>query len=86
VTARIVPALEDAAASVGPGDTVVVVTHGAAVKLGIGGLLGWDATVVRTLGVLANCHWSTVLVPADGAARRLLHYGVGDFASAGAIG
>jgi probable phosphoglycerate mutase len=86
VSARIVPALEDAAASVEPGGTVVVVTHGAAVKLGIAGLLGWDERAVRALAVLANCHWSTVLVPADGGARRLLDYGVGDFATVPPIG
>jgi broad specificity phosphatase PhoE len=86
VAARVVPALEDAATSVGPGETVLVVTHGAALKLGIAGLLGWDETVVRALGVLDNCHWTTVQVPVDGRARRLLDYGVGDFASVPAIG
>ena len=86
VARRIVPSLEDAAASVGPGQTVVVVTHGAALKLGIGGLLGWDGTVVRALAVLDNCHWATLRVPLDGGARRLLDYGVGDFASVPAIG
>ena len=86
VRARIVPALEDAVAAVSPGGTAVVVTHGAAMKLGVAGLLGWDDTVVRSLGVLRNCHWTTVLVPADGGARRLLDYGVGDFASVEAIG
>ena len=86
VTARMVPALEAAVASVEPGGTVVVVTHGAALKVGIAGLLGWDGTVVRTLGVLGNCRWTTVLVPAQGRARRLLDYGVGDFASVPAIG
>ncbi len=86
VAARVVPALEEAAASVGPGQTVVVVTHGAALKLGIGSLLGWDETVVRALAVLDNCHWATLRVPVDGRARRLLDYGVGDFASVPAIG
>ena len=86
VSGRIVPALADAAASVGPGETVVVVTHGAALKLGIGGLLGWDGTVVRALAVLDNCHWATLRVPVDGGAGRLLDYGVGDFASVPAIG
>ena len=86
VAARIGPALEEAAASVGPGQTVVVVTHGAALKLGIGSLLGWDETVVRALAVLDNCHWATLRVPVDGRARRLLDYGVGDFASVPAIG
>ena len=86
VAGRFVPALEDAAASVRAGETVVVVTHGAALKLGLGGLLGWDEKVVRALAVLGNCRWTTVLVPADGRARRLLDYGVGDFASVPAIG
>ena len=86
VAGRIVPALEDAVAAVGPGETAVVVTHGAALKLGVAGLLGWDEQVVRALGALRNCHWTTVLVPSEGRARRLLDYGVGDFASAQAIG
>jgi probable phosphoglycerate mutase len=86
VTARIVPAVEDAVAGVAPGGTVVVVTHGAALKLAISGLLGWDRTVVRALGALDNCRWTTVLVPEDGGIRRLLDYGMGDFASVQAIG
>ncbi len=86
VAGRIVPGLEDAVASVGPGETVVVVTHGASLKVGLAGLLGWDEPVVRTLGVLGNCRWTTVLVPDDGGARRLLDYGVGDFATVPPIG
>ena len=86
VLARFVPALEDAVEAVQPGGTVVAVTHGAALKLGIAGLLGWEERVVRTLGVLGNCHWATLLVPSGGRARRLLAYGVGDFASSPAIG
>jgi broad specificity phosphatase PhoE len=64
----------------------VVVTHGAALKLGIGGLLGWDGTVIRALVALDNCHWATVRVPVDGSAGRLLDYGVGDFATVPPIG
>ena len=86
VTARIVPALGDVAASLAPGETGVVVTHGAALKLGLGGLLGWDESVVRALVVLDNCHWATVVEPGDGRPRRLKDYGVGDFASMTAIG
>jgi broad specificity phosphatase PhoE len=86
VKARLVPALEEHAAALGPGETGVVVTHGAAMKLGLAGLLGWDDAVVRTLGVVANCHWATVKVPAEGTGRRLLAYGAGDFASVEGIG
>jgi probable phosphoglycerate mutase len=86
VAARIVPAVEECAASLEPGATGVVVTHGAALKLALAGLLGWDEDVVGSLAVLANCHWTAVRVPSDGARRRLLSYGVGDFASLEAIG
>ena len=86
VRGRIVPALEEIAASLAPGETAVVVTHGAALKLAVAGLLGWDGAVVRTLGVLDNCHWTTLLVPEHGRPRRLHDYGVGDFASVPAIG
>ena len=39
------------------GDTVVVATHGAAARQGVGQLLGWPASVLRTLRPLDNCHW-----------------------------
>lgn len=80
VAGRIVPALEEYAAALAPGDTGIVVTHGAALRLGLAGLLGWDDTVARTLGVLRNCHWATVRVPSPGGARKLVTYGVGDVA------
>jgi glucosyl-3-phosphoglycerate phosphatase len=86
VRLRIVPALEQAAATLEPGQTGVVVTHGGALKLAVAGLLGWDDAVVQTLGVLDNCHWTTLSLPVDRGARRLHDYGVGDFASVGAIG
>lgn len=86
VAARIQPAVEECAAALVPGETGVVVTHGAALKIALAGLLGWEESVVRTVAVLGNCHWSEVLVPSRGAPRRLVSYGVGDFASAAAIG
>jgi broad specificity phosphatase PhoE len=86
VLARIAPAAEDCLASLSPGQTGVVVTHGAALKLALAALLGWDGSVARTLSVLDNCHWTTVLAPAGAGSRRLLDYGVGDFASLAAIG
>ena len=81
VTARIVPAVEECLAALRPGETGVVVTHGAALKLALAGVLGWDEAVTRTLGVLRNCHWATVLAPSPTGARKLVAYGVGDFAS-----
>ncbi len=86
VRARIVPALEEYAAQLRPGQTGIVVSHGAALKVGLAGLLGWDDSVVRTLAVLGNCQWATVLVGADRNQRKLLAYGMGDFATPEGIG
>lgn len=80
VRARIVPAVRDCLAALAPGETGVAVTHGAALKLALGGLLGWDDGVVRGLLVLDNCHWATVVAPVEGGPSRLRAYGVGDVA------
>jgi probable phosphoglycerate mutase len=54
---RVGAALRDAADSV-PGGTIVVATHGGAARQGCGHLLGWDPSVLRTIGPLQNCHWT----------------------------
>jgi probable phosphoglycerate mutase len=53
---RMVDALQDAAARA-PGGTVVLASHGAAVRRAVAAMLGWPEPVVRTLGVISNCHW-----------------------------
>jgi broad specificity phosphatase PhoE len=40
------------------GGTIVVATHGGAVRHGCAQLLGWPPEAARTLGPLANCHWT----------------------------
>lgn len=47
-----------AAAELVDGGTVVVATHGGAARQGVGHLLGWDHSVLRSVGSLANCHWT----------------------------
>ncbi|NJP34745.1 histidine phosphatase family protein [Micromonospora thermarum] len=54
---RVGAALQDAADAV-PGGTVVVTTHGGGARQGVGQLLGWDHSVLRTVGSLQNCHWT----------------------------
>ncbi|MEO3779027.1 histidine phosphatase family protein [Micromonospora sp. B11E3] len=54
---RLGTALQDAA-DAAPGGTVVVATHGGGARQGCGYLLGWDRTVLRTIGSLSNCHWT----------------------------
>ena len=57
VIGRFVPALTSYAAALGPGETGVVVTHGAALRVATAAFLGWSADVTASLGVLANCGW-----------------------------
>ncbi|MGC4808581.1 histidine phosphatase family protein [Micromonospora sp. DT233] len=54
---RVGGALQDAAAET-PGGTIVVATHGGGARQGCGYLLGWDHTVLRSIGPLLNCHWT----------------------------
>jgi glucosyl-3-phosphoglycerate phosphatase len=61
---RMVDAMQDAAARA-PGGTVVLVSHGAAVRRSVGALLGWPELVVRTLGAISNCHWVELRLAAE---------------------
>jgi probable phosphoglycerate mutase len=54
---RVAEAFLAAADLAPPGGTVVVATHGAAARQGIGHLLGWRQEQLRTLRALQNCHW-----------------------------
>ncbi|AEV82282.1 phosphoglycerate kinase [Actinoplanes sp. SE50] len=72
---RVSDALHDAAA-LAPGETVVVATHGAAARQGVGQLLGWPREQVRTLRGLHNCHWFE-LTHEEGPGWQLLAYNVG---------
>lgn len=54
---RVSAALQDVAERV-TGGTAVVAMHGAAARHGCAALLGWPDEVTRTLGALANCHWT----------------------------
>jgi glucosyl-3-phosphoglycerate phosphatase len=51
---RVADALVEAATL---GDMVVVASHGAAARQGIGHLLGWPVEQLRSLRALQNCHW-----------------------------
>lgn len=66
VAARLHVAVEEHAAAAGPDDTLVVVSHGAAISLAVGALLGQTASWRGVVG-LHNAHWAE-LVPAHGGA------------------
>src|SRR5690606_41424364 len=54
---RVAQALRDVAER-HAGGTIVVSTHGGAARAGCGALLGWPLDMLRTVGVLSNCHWT----------------------------
>lgn len=66
VADRLGEAIGEHAAAGGPQDTLVVVSHGAAIALAIGALLGQPASWRGVVG-LHNAHWAE-LVPAHGGA------------------
>jgi broad specificity phosphatase PhoE len=76
---RVSSALEDAAALAPPGGTVVVATHGAAARQGLGHLLGWPSEQLRTLRALQNCHWAELTLDAK-RGWQVATYNVGPFA------
>lgn len=60
VAERFAAAVNEIAGSMAPEETLVVVSHGAAVSLGLTALLGLDAVAWRGLVGLHNAHWSVL--------------------------
>lgn len=78
VQARMIKAVTDQAGSLEPDDTLVVVSHGAAITLGLVGLLGLPAEWKGVSG-MSNAHWAEVQPgrPGSGLAWRLEALNVG---------
>jgi glucosyl-3-phosphoglycerate phosphatase len=60
VAERVERAVERALETVQPDGTLVVVSHGSALRVGIGRLVGLPAEHWKSLGALANCSWSVL--------------------------
>ena len=60
VAERIAAVITELAAPMGREDTLVVVSHGAAISLGVTALLGLDPVGWRGLVGLHNAHWSVL--------------------------
>ena len=71
---RIVPALQDCLASLGHGETGVVVGHGASMKVALAGLLGWPQELTGSLKGVDNCAWVTLEEIEHGGRLRLATY------------
>lgn len=60
VVTRVIGAVDRHVADLPPGGTLVVVSHGGAIRAGIGGLLGLAPEQWTGLGVISNCAWSVL--------------------------
>lgn len=82
VVGRFVPAVEEHAAGLRPGECGVVVSHGAALRVGLGAFLGWPDELLPSIAGLDNCGWIELEESASsfhpGRARwRLVRYNAG---------
>lgn len=81
VTARFTAALDEAMAALEPGETGIVVAHGAALKVSVAAWLGWAPENALALHALGNCAWAEVDDSGDRVAgttgRRLVAWNRG---------
>ena len=69
VAERIVPATREALDRLGPGETGVLVMHGAALRIALAGLLGSTQESAVTLEEMSNCGWAVEVEHASGRLR-----------------
>jgi glucosyl-3-phosphoglycerate phosphatase len=92
--ARVVPALRDCLTALTSGQTGIVVMHGACLKVGVMGLLGWPWELAASLQGPENCGYCVLSEHVDRGRVRLTSYNekaVGarhgpDFATDGPVG
>jgi probable phosphoglycerate mutase len=73
---RMLAAMQDAIAAVGPDGTALLVTHGGAARAGCAALLGWSEDMLKTIGALGNCHYAELRI-ADERGWQLRAHNVG---------
>lgn len=74
VRARMVAALTDLRAALASGETAVAVSHGAAIRVAVGGLLGWPDEQFHSLRGLDNCAWVVLAEHPETGQLRLEAY------------
>jgi broad specificity phosphatase PhoE len=74
VRARMHAVLLDLLAALGPGETGVAVSHGAALRVAVGALLGWPDDQFHTLRGLDNAAWVIIDEHPEAAELRLGAY------------
>jgi probable phosphoglycerate mutase len=73
VATRVVPAFEDLLDRLGEGETAVVVTHGASLRIAITGILDWPLSTAGDFESMHNCGWA-VLAETGAGRLRLASY------------
>ena len=73
VAERIVPALGEVLAALSDGETAVVVSHGACLRIAVAGVLDLPLEVADALATLDNCAWA-VLEDSPSGRLRLASY------------
>lgn len=71
---RMVPALAEIWSAIVPGETTVVISHGACLKVALVAFLGWPAETGRTLRGLENCGWVVLEPGPEGTEVRMASY------------
>ncbi|MFL6061927.1 MAG: histidine phosphatase family protein [Marmoricola sp.] len=74
VVARMVPALREIWDATPAGETTVVISHGACLKVSLLAFLGWPEDLGRTLSGLDNCGWVVLEDDTAGRGIRLTSY------------
>jgi glucosyl-3-phosphoglycerate phosphatase len=90
VIARMQAAIKDALASINPGESVVVVSHGAALKLTVLALLDLPQSGAANVRAMDNCGWAILEETPPAGRLRLTAYnlrapGALDFAASGGV-
>jgi glucosyl-3-phosphoglycerate phosphatase len=69
LAARVHPAFEEVLERLGEGETAVVVTHGASLRVALAGILGWPIETAGGIEAMHNCAWATVAETGVGRLR-----------------
>jgi broad specificity phosphatase PhoE len=69
LAARVRPAFEEVLDRLGEGETAVVVTHGASLRVAIAGMLGWPVETAGGMVAMDNCAWATLAETGAGRLR-----------------
>jgi len=69
LAARVRPAFEQVLDRLAEGETAVVVTHGASLRVALAGILGWPVETAGGMEAMNNCAWATVAETGPGRLR-----------------